>query len=55
MCIRDRFDDALKSLPELSNKYKLVALSNGEQNYLEHLALNQLKFVFNDIFSVQIA
>ena len=47
------FDDALKSLPELSNKYKLVALSNGEQNYLEHLALNQLKFEFNDIISVQ--
>ena len=47
------FDDALKSLPELSNKYNLVALSNGEQNYLEHLAANQLKFEFNDIISVE--
>jgi 2-haloacid dehalogenase len=47
------FEDAMKSLPELSEKYNLVALSNGEQNYLEHLAAKQLKFEFNDIISVQ--
>ncbi len=47
------FADAMKSLPELSVKYNLVALSNGEQNYLEHLAAKQLKFEFNDIISVQ--
>ena len=47
------FEDAVKSLPELSEKYNLVALSNGEQNYLEHLAAKQLKFEFNDIISVE--
>ena len=47
------FEDALKCLPKLATKYNLVALSNGEQNYLEHLAANQLKFEFSDIISVQ--
>tara|TARA_B100000073_G_C23742695_1_gene574225 strand:+ start:1766 stop:2515 length:750 start_codon:yes stop_codon:yes gene_type:complete len=47
------FDDVNKNLIELKKKFKMVALSNGEQYYLEHLAKNQLKFDFDSIISVQ--
>jgi 2-haloacid dehalogenase len=49
------FDDVIENLPLLQKKFKLVILSNGEQNFLEHLAKNQLKFEFDHIISVELA
>ena len=47
------FPDAIEGLNRLSKKYNLVMLSNGEQNYLEHLAKNRIKFEFDDILSAE--
>ena len=47
------FPDAIEGLNRLSKKYNLVMLSNGEQNYLEHLAKNRIKFDFDDILSAE--
>ena len=48
------FPDAVEGLRRLSEKFKLVALSNGGQGYLEHLARNNIKIHFSDIISVEI-
>ena len=47
------YDDAVEGLNRLSEKYSLVALSNGEQRYLEHLATNNIKVDFDAIISVE--
>lgn len=47
------FDDAVRGLKRLGERYKLVMLSNGEQPYLEHLAANRIKIPFNAVISVQ--
>ncbi|MFL2768104.1 MAG: haloacid dehalogenase type II [Dehalococcoidia bacterium] len=49
------FDDVVNNLIKLQKKFKLVALSNGEQWYLEHLAEKQLQFKFDNIISVELA
>ena len=36
-----------------SGRYRLVALSNGEPEFLEHLAANRIRFEFDAIISVQ--
>lgn len=46
------FADVGPALPVLQQKYKLVVLSNGEPEFLDHLAKNQVQFAFDDIFSV---
>ena len=46
------FGDAIQGLRELANRYKLVALSNGEQWYLEELLLNNVPISFDAIISV---
>ena len=46
------FDDAIEGLRELANRYKLVALSNGEQWYLEELLRNNVPISFDAIISV---
>ena len=48
------FPDAVEGLMRLSEKFQLVALSNGGQGYLEHLARNSIKIHFSDIISVDI-
>jgi 2-haloacid dehalogenase len=47
------YDDALEGLRRLSQRYELIALSNGEQAFLEHLVKNNIKIEFNAVISVQ--
>ncbi len=46
------FPDVLPALERLRGRYKLVALSNGEPNFLQHLADNRIRWRFDAIFSV---
>ena len=46
------YDDAIEGLRSLGNRYKLVALSNGEQWYLETLLGNNVPVEFDAIISV---
>ena len=48
------FPDAIQGLKKLSEKFQLVALSNGGQGYLEHLANNSIKIHFSEIISVEL-
>jgi 2-haloacid dehalogenase len=45
--------DCAEGLRRLKPRFKLVALSNGEQSYLEHLEANRMRFGFEAIISVQ--
>ena len=47
------YPDAIDGLKALSERYELVALSNGELNFLEHLVENNIKIPFKAIFSVE--
>ena len=47
------FDDALEGLRSLAGRYRLVALSNGEQWYLEELLGNNVPVKFEAIISVE--
>ena len=49
------FDDAVKGLHRLKERYKLVGLSNGEPWYLDHLVKNRIKFDFDAVISVEAA
>ena len=46
------FGDAVQGLRELEGRYRLVALSNGEQWYLEELLRNNVPVGFDAIISV---
>ena len=46
------YDDAVEGLRSLAGRYKLVALSNGEQWYLEELLGNNVPIRFDAIISV---
>ena len=47
------YDDAIEGLRSLSERYSLVALSNGEQWYLEELLSNNVPITFDAIISVE--
>lgn len=47
------YADSLEGLNRLSAKYKLVALSNGEPEFLNHLVANRIKFDFDSVISVE--
>ncbi len=49
------YDDAVAGLQRLadSGRFRLVALSNGEQSYLERLVRDNIGVPFNDIISVE--
>ena len=47
------YPDSLEGLNRLATKYRLVALSNGEPDYLSHLAANRIVFDFDRIISVE--
>ena len=47
------FKEAVPSLTRLATKYKLVMLSNGEQEFLEYLADKRIKFKFDSILSAE--
>ena len=46
------YDDAIEGLKSLGSRYKLVALSNGEQWYLEKLLGSNVSVEFDAIISV---
>ena len=46
------FADVVPALERLKERYKLVALSNGEPDFLQHLADNRIHWTFDAIFSV---
>jgi len=46
------FPDVLPALPRLRERYKLVVLSNGEPDYLEHLVTQQVQWPFDAVISV---
>jgi 2-haloacid dehalogenase len=46
------FADVLPALPRLQRQYKLVVLSNGEPDYLDHLVNHQVQWAFNAVISV---
>ncbi len=47
------YADVAEGLRRLGKRYQLVALSNGEQPYLEHLAKERMPFGFKTLISVQ--
>ena len=47
------YPDAVEGLERLSREYRLVALSNGEPDFLAHLANNRIRFDFDEIISVE--
>ena len=49
------FPEVLDALKKLKPRYQLVALSNGESEFLRHLADNRIGWEFDEIISVQVA
>ncbi|HSR12891.1 MAG TPA: haloacid dehalogenase type II [Thermodesulfobacteriota bacterium] len=49
------FPDAVPGLKKLKTRFRLVALSNGEPAYLDHLAKNRIRWDFDAVISVQVA
>ena len=49
------FPDVLPALRRLKERYRLTALSNGEPQFLEHLAKNRIRWEFDGVISVQVA
>jgi len=47
------FEDAVKGLLRLAKKYKLVILSNGEENFLQKLAEKRIGIDFHSILSAE--
>jgi 2-haloacid dehalogenase len=45
--------DVAEGLRRLKPRYQLVALSNGEQSYLEHLEKERMRYGFDALISVQ--
>ena len=48
------FPEVVEALQRLKTRYQLVALSNGEPDFLEHLARNRINWEFDNIISVQV-
>jgi 2-haloacid dehalogenase len=47
------FPDVSTGLERLKTRYQLVALSNGEPHFLDHLVKNRIRWDFDDVFSVE--
>jgi 2-haloacid dehalogenase len=47
------FPDAVPGLERLRTKFKLVVLSNGEREYLDHVVKNCIRFDFDRVISVE--
>ncbi len=47
------FPEVVPALHRLRHRFKLVALSNGEPHFLDHLAKNRIQYDFDDIISVE--
>jgi 2-haloacid dehalogenase len=48
------FPEVVSGLERLKTRFKLVALSNGEPDFLAHLVKNRIKWDFDDVISVQV-
>ena len=46
------FPDVLPALPRLASRFKLVALSNGNAWFLDHLVANRIHYDFDRVISV---
>jgi 2-haloacid dehalogenase len=46
------FPDVVMALERLKARYKLVILSNGEPDFLDHLSRNQIRWPFDAVISV---
>ncbi len=46
------FPEVRSGLEKLAARYKLVGLSNGDPDFLDHLAKNRIQWDFDDIISV---
>jgi len=47
------FPDVIPALRKLADRYRLVALSNGEATYLDHLVKNRIAWNFDAVISVE--
>lgn len=48
------FPEVAAGLERLQKRFKLVALSNGERAFLDHLTKNRIKWDFDAVISVQV-
>lgn len=48
------FPEVLPSLERLKPHYRLVALSNGDPDYLDHLVRKRIRWNFDEVISVQL-
>lgn len=48
------FPDVRPALEKLKSRYRLVALSNGEPQFLDHLVRNRVRWKFDEVISVQV-
>ena len=49
------FPEVIPGLQRIKAQFKLVALSNGEPRFLEHLVKNRIRWNFDEVISVQTA
>ena len=49
------FPEVLAGLERLASRYRLVALSNGNPDFLDHLARNRIQWDFDAVISVEVA
>jgi 2-haloacid dehalogenase len=49
------FPEVVPGLEKLKTRFKLVALSNGEPQFLDHLAKKRIRWNFDEVISVQVA
>lgn len=49
------FPEVVPGLQKLTGHFKLVALSNGEPHFLDHLVKNRIQWNFDAVISVQVA
>lgn len=48
------FPEVAGTLPRLHEQYQLIALSNGDAWFLEHLATNRIQYDFDHVISVDL-
>ena len=48
------FPDVVAVLPRLASEFRLVALSNGDRSFLDHLVANRIKIDFDEVISVDV-
>ena len=48
------FPEVVPALERLKTRFKLVALSNGDVHYLDHVTQNRIQWDFDDVISVDV-